>query len=116
MLNRTFENLFALSFVLFFFAFVSSLFILGYSAHLYKKVKKEEPDFFVQKNVFSYMIKIRASQFIFYILFNYYKKIRNEDLKKKCYLLRNFTYVVLGCLFFVAIIFISAGVGNLNPL
>lgn len=94
----------ATSLLLFILLGISFTFILIYSAMLYRKIIKIEPEFFVQKNIFYYISKINHTQFIFYVLFNYHKKIRDVTISKQCYYLRNFSYAVI-CGFIFILIF-----------
>lgn len=98
------DKLYVVAIILFFFVFLSLLFILPYSTFLYHKIKKIEPEFFSEKNFFWYLTALSSSQFIFYIIFNKYKKIKNNAIRRKCYLIRNFSYVVIPCAYFVAIV------------
>ena len=109
MFGEMLKDLYIISFFLFFFVFFSLVFILPYSARLCRKLKKIEPEFFTEKNFCYYMTERNATQFIFYVLFNKCKKIKNEGIKRKCNALRNFSYVVFPCACFVIIMFM---VGN----
>lgn len=98
------DSLFIVALILFIFVFFSLFYILTYSKYLYCEVKKTEPEFFLKRNLSWYLTTINSSQFIFYIIFNQYKKIKNNTIRRKCYLIRNFSYIVIPCAYFVAII------------
>jgi len=74
---------------------ISFTFILPYSSFLYKKLQKTEPEFFSERNFWYYWTRLNSTQFIFYILLNYYKKIKDPNVKKRCHLIRNYSYLVL---------------------
>lgn len=91
--------------VIFFFLFFSLVFILFYSRCVCLKLKMVQPDFFQEKNYCYYMTEKDPTQFIYYILYNYHKKIIDPIVRKKCNRLRNFAYFVI----FLAILLVLFG-------
>lgn len=75
------------------------LFVLPYCSFLYKQLLAKEPEFFIEKNIAYYMAKLNSTQFIYYILLNYCTKIKDEKIRKKCLLIRNWLYVLLPIFF-----------------
>lgn len=104
MLMKILEKSYVLTFFLFFFVWFSLAFILFYSAFLYRKVKKNQPEFFGEKNLPYYLTTLNSTQFIYYIVLNYHKKIRDPVIRRKCQLLRNFSYIVIVAAIFVAVV------------
>lgn len=98
------ERLYVLIFFLFFIVFFSLAFILPYSAFLYKKIKKIQPDLFAKKNLFYYMTTFNSTQFIYYIMFNCHRKIEDPTIKRQCYLLRNYMYIVIFLMIFIVVV------------
>lgn len=74
---------------------LSFMIILPCSAFIYRRLLKTEPELFNEKNICYYLTQINSTQFIFYILFNCHKKIKNKKLSNTCYYLRNITYILL---------------------
>lgn len=107
MLEKSSGNLFILAILIYVFLGICVAFSLACSAFLYRKIKKAEPEFFSQKNLFYYMTSINSTQFAFYILFNYCKKIKDDNIRAKCYLVRNFLYVILLCMVISALIIMT---------
>jgi len=89
------EKLYLFIIPTFFICFFSIIIILPYSAFLYKKIQKIEPEFFFEKNICYYMAKLNPTQFIFYIFFNHCKKIKDPTLRKKCGFLRNYLCIII---------------------
>ena len=98
------KKIYFLAVLLFIFSWLSSAFILPYSAYLCRKVREKQPEFFDEKNLCQYMTNRNRTQFIFYIVFNYHKKIKDPIIKRKCQLLRNFTYIVIFSIIFACLV------------
>lgn len=112
LIEKTFVSNILFIIVVFFFCFLSSIFLLQYSAWLYRKIKQTEPEFFEEKPypMYYYLVKTNHTQFIFYLVFNQYKKIKNQNIRRKCNKARNFAYLVYACFF---ILIIGNLLGNL---
>lgn len=77
------------------FVAVALMIILPYSAYLYRKLLKTEPEFFSEKNICYYLTKINSTQFVFYILLGYFKRIKDKKIRNTCYILRNILLILL---------------------
>lgn len=101
--NLMFEKIYTLSIITCIIIAIAFTFILPYSSYLYKKLIEIEPDFFQKRNTFYLLTKINSTQFVFYIIGNCYKNIKNIGIRKKCYFLRNILYILVP-LFFISVI------------
>ena len=88
----TFEKLYFLSILLCILFGLFLAIVLPYSSFLYRKLNEIEPEFFKEKNFCYYITKLNSTQFIFYILFNQDKKIKDPVIRKRCRLIKIFLY------------------------
>lgn len=117
MLKVDFEMLcFFLAIGFFLIAWFVGVIMLIYSKMVYRQLIKVEPEFFTERSLMYYLTLNRNSQFVFYIVFNKHKKIKNEMIRGKCKFLKKITNFFLVSFFLCFIIFYVGVISKENLL